>query len=578
MKKIITMAMILALTGSSMAQIAGTWKCTFIGVGPSKGDFSWYSTSIDANNRPCLADDEYVFNSDGSFENKLGSETWVEKWQGASADGCGTPVAPHDGSKKGTWRYNSSTGKLSIVGKGNYLGITKPYNGGELDGTKTAPDSIVYEVAINGSDMAVAINFGGGYWHYTLKKQGSGQTTVTNPTGNWGMHFMGVGPNKGDVSWFSTALNASTRSCMADDEYQFSSDGTFQNIVGTETWLEAWQGASADGCGTPVSPFDGKSSGKWFDNGNGTVSVVGKGSYVGLPKVYNGGELKSVSGAKDTITYEITFNSAKDTMHVNINFGGGYWYFQLHKIVPKITTDPKGSWSMTFIGVGPSKRNVSWYSTALNSSTRPCLADDIYTFANDGSFTNNLGTETWLEAWQGASADGCGTPVAPHDGKSAGTWKDNQDGTITVNGKGNYLGLAKVINGGELKASADAVDGITYETVVSVDTLIADIAIKTADGTPAYWHFRFLRVNPSASNRSIENTTVQLYPNPTENMLWIAGALENSNVLVRNISGQICLNAKNSNRGIDVSGLASGTYLISVETNKGTVIERFIKQ
>jgi hypothetical protein len=578
MKKIITMAFIAGLASSSMAQISGTWKCTFIGVGPNKGDVSWYNTNIDGSTRNCLADDEYVFNSDGSFENKLGSETWVEKWQGAATDGCATPVAPHDGSNKGSWRYDAGAGKLSIVGKGNYLGLTKPYNGGELDGIKSAPDSIVYEVAINGSEMTVDINIGTGYWRYTLKKEGGNQTVVTNPTGNWGMHFMGVGPNKGDVSWYNTPLNSSTRPCLADDEYQFSADGTFKNVLGTETWVEGWQGAATDGCAAPVAPFDGSNAGKWMDNGNGTVSIIGKGNYIGLPKVTNTGELTSVNGAKDTLTYEIMLNDAKDTMYVNMNFGSGNWLYVFHKIMPVINTDPKGDWNMTFIGVGPSKGNVSWYNTPLNATTRGCLADDVYSFDASGKFTNVLGTETWVEGWQGAATDGCAAPVAPHDGKTAGTWKDNKDGSVTINGKGNYLGLAKVINGGELKASADAVDGITYEMVVNADTMIADIAIKTGDGTPAYWHFRFLRANPTASNKKMNKLTATVYPNPAHSVLWIANVQDGKPVTISTMDGKVCIRANTATSGIDISALTEGVYLVSIPTENGITVERFIKQ
>ena len=50
--------------------------------------------------------------------------------------------------------------------------------------------------------------------------------------------------------------------------------------------------------------------------------------------------------------------------------------------------------------------------------------------------------ETWLEAFQGADPDGCGTPVAPHDGSNAATWAYDADaGTVTLNGQGAYLGL-----------------------------------------------------------------------------------------------------------------------------------------
>ncbi len=54
--------------------------------------------------------------------------------------------------------------------------------------------------------------------------------------------------------------------------------------------------------------------------------------------------------------------------------------------------------------------------------TRACLFDDIFRFGADGSFTNVMGDETWLEPWQGAAAESCGAPVAPHDGSYAATY------------------------------------------------------------------------------------------------------------------------------------------------------------
>ena len=48
--------------------------------GPGSGNW-WSSSSAEHETRPCLYDDEYVFNSDGTFQNILGDETWLEWWQ-----------------------------------------------------------------------------------------------------------------------------------------------------------------------------------------------------------------------------------------------------------------------------------------------------------------------------------------------------------------------------------------------------------------------------------------------------------------------------------------------------------------
>ena len=582
MKKLLLSVLSLS-TVALMAQIEGKWNCTFIGIGPSKGDFGWFNTGLNSTTRPCLADDEYVFNSDGSFENVLGTETWVEEWQGAAGDGCAAPVAPHDGSNKGSWRYDATAGKLSIVGKGNYLGIAKVINGGELTSSSAAVDSIVYEVALNGNEMAVDISIKTAdgtpaYWRFTMVKQNN--EIITNPEGNWAMHFIGIGPNKGNVEWFNTVLDAKNRPCLADDEYQFMSDGTFKNVLGSETWLEKWQGASEDACGTPVAPHDGSNTGSWKDNKDGTITINGKGNYLGIAKVINGGEITAPANAADGITYEVSIKN--DTMNVDIAIKTGdgtpaYWHFAYHKVVPVVETNPKGDWSMTFIGVGPSKGDVSWFNSPIDANNRPCLADDVYTFGDDGTFTNTLGTETWVEGWQGAATDGCGTPVAPHDGSNTGSWKDNMDGTVTVNGKGNYLGLAKVVNGGEIAAPADAPDGITYEVMVNNDTLIADIAIKTGDGTPGYWHYRFVRFSPTNSNNKINKNAISVYPNPANDVLWISNVELGAKVIVRSIDGRVVLNQTANGNAISVASLNQGTYLVEVHAQNGVATTKFIK-
>ena len=45
------------------------------------------------------------------------------------------------------------------------------------------------------------------------------------------------------------ADDVAARACFFDDEYIFHEDGSFQNILGNETWLEGWQGVDAEQCG-----------------------------------------------------------------------------------------------------------------------------------------------------------------------------------------------------------------------------------------------------------------------------------------------------------------------------------------
>ena len=160
-------------------------------------------------------------------------------------------------------------------------------------------------------------------------------------------------------------------------------------------------------------------------------------------------------------------------------------------------TGISGTWRLApeagAIGVGPALNNVGWWSSdAGDATTRACLFDDEYVFGADGSFQNVVGADTWIEAWQGVAGEECGTPVAPHDGTATATYTyDEAAGSITLNGTGAYLGLAKVINGAELASPGDAPDSITYIAALSEDGNTLELDIEVAGG--GHWSFKLAR-------------------------------------------------------------------------------------
>jgi len=322
--------------------ITGTWKMApeagSLGVGPNQGDISWWA--IDAAGvieRACYFDDLYVFTANGSFSNVLGSETWVEDWQGVTPQGCHAPVAPHDGTVAATYVYNAAAQTLTINGKGAYMGLPKVFNGGELTNPMNAPESITYiiDLSDDGLTMILDISIGGGWWRFKLIKEEGGM--ITPLTGTWQVAAeagaIGVGPNQGDMSWWSiNAAGVIERACYFDDLYVFGANGSFVNDLGGQTWIEGWQGASPDGCGTPVAPHDGSNAATYsYDEVAGTVTLNGVGAYLGLPKVYNGGELTNPANAPESITYIIELQQDNTVMIVDISIGGGWWRYKLVK-------------------------------------------------------------------------------------------------------------------------------------------------------------------------------------------------------------------------------------------------------
>ena len=163
--------------GAQAQNLAGTqWQlypgAGAMGVGPGQGDTGWWSNSeADVETRACLFDDIYAFNADGSFQNILQDATWLEGWQGV-AEGCGTPVAPHDGTAMATWAVDGSS--LTLDGTGAFMGLAKVHNNGELSDPADAPASITYEItSVSDDAMTLDINFGPGWWRFQFVPAGT---------------------------------------------------------------------------------------------------------------------------------------------------------------------------------------------------------------------------------------------------------------------------------------------------------------------------------------------------------------------------------------------------------------------
>ena len=345
MRKLYTLLLLLPFA-VALGQVEGTWKLSpqaaALGVGPAQGDITWWSNSeADLSVRACLWDDQVVFETDGTFRNVMGDETWLEGWQNDGTEACGAPVAPHDGSTPGGWAYDSGEGTLTITGLGSHIGLPKVYNGGELSDPANAVSEIVYNVSFSGDTMKVNIEIqDGAYWHFVYLKEGGGGSPSA-VSGAWIMApmaaAMGVGPAMGDITWWSNSeADVSTRACYFDDKYMINEDGSFQNDMGDETWLEGWQNDGTEGCGAPVAPHDGSNAATWtYDEGTSELTLNGVGAFLGLPKVYNGGELSDPANAPESITYPVTMSEDGDTMTINIEIqDGAYWRFIMVRYNP----------------------------------------------------------------------------------------------------------------------------------------------------------------------------------------------------------------------------------------------------
>ena len=328
---------------SGASPLEGSWKMApeagALGVGPGPGDYSWWTSSADdVITRACFFDDEYVFNADGSFANVLGAETWVEGWQIPDFEGCNVPVAPHDGTNPATFTTTAST--VTVTGLGAYLGIPKVHNAGE-DGSP-ANNTITYNYVLSpdGNTLEITVPGYGGTggseeWYFKMVRTSA---PVSPLAGSWKMApeagALGVGPNPGDYSWWTSSEDdVTTRACFFDDEYIFGADGSFANVLGAETWVEGWQIPDFEGCNAPVAPHDGSNAATYTYTAT-TVTVSGLGAYLGVPKVHNAGE--DGSPVNNEITYNYVLSADGKSIELTVPGYGGTggteeWYFKLVK-------------------------------------------------------------------------------------------------------------------------------------------------------------------------------------------------------------------------------------------------------
>ena len=76
------------------------------------------------------------------------------------------------------------------------------------------------------------------------------------------------------------------------------------------------------------------------------------------------------------------------------------------------------------------------------------------------------------------------------------------------------------------------------------------------------------------------NTSLHLYPNPTENHLFIETEHEIEEIVIYDVYGRKCqqVNEPTSQQVLDVTDLNTGIYFIKVVTDNNEIVKRFVKK
>ena len=99
-------------------------------------------------------------------------------------------------------------------------------------------------------------------------------------------------------------------------------------------------------------------------------------------------------------------------------------------------------------------------------------------------------------------------------------------------------------------------------------------------GNDVFGTFKIAAYDASLSNDAFEKNTFTIYPNPVKNVLNISFTQNISEVSVYNMLGQqVTFKVLNTNKGqVDMSNLASGTYLVKVKADNAIQTIKVVKE
>jgi PKD repeat protein len=149
-------------------------------VGPAPGSGEWWPGPADGE-RLCQMDDEFIFSDAGAMVYDAKGQVWAESYMLGSNDCLDEAglVAPYDVLGSGTHMFTvieasgDDPATVTVIGDGAFIGFSKAFNGGELDGVIAPKSQITYEVfdyVVSGNSeiltlaIDISVDLSGGAW------------------------------------------------------------------------------------------------------------------------------------------------------------------------------------------------------------------------------------------------------------------------------------------------------------------------------------------------------------------------------------------------------------------------------
>ncbi len=425
-------------------------------VGPEDRSQIWWSLGgVDQiADRPCMMEEEYIFNVDGSFTYDPKGEVWAEGgvWNDNVAGGCVDASVPENmtgpngedlsawGPGDFTFDFDAANGTLTLEGLGAHVGLAKVGTNAEV---LTPQNAVTYKIVKLETDgpidkLSLETTIDGGYWQFNL-------VSYDDPNDEPGLGAALP------VAGFTLSVDQSTAS--------------FEN---TSTNADSYL----------------------WDFGDGNTSTEENPTHT-----YSGDGCYTVTL---TATNSEASSVASSTIIISVNS-----FFDAETLTGSDAKTWKLNPQAGALAVGPGIGSGEWWANTIDDvDGRACTFDDEYTFRTNGEFQYDATGEVWAEAYMGVDPAGCIAEDMLSEDASA--WAsglhsfevevgENGDPSfVTVNGIGAFIGLPKAYNGGEYQMAPPTESSVRYQVFdyVKSDTnekiiLAVDIA---GDGT-AWWTF-----------------------------------------------------------------------------------------
>ena len=143
---------------------------------------------------------------------------------------------------------------------------------------------------------------------------------------------------------------------------------------------------------------------------------------------------------------------------------------------------------------------------------------------------------------------------------------------LAIDGNGNDIDYTFTPSGGNNPTVVASL--VAGSATVTLDW--TNIASFTVSSTGSLFGFDNLEINSTLSIDDFSTENINIFPNPTDNILTVESDSRLKSISVINTLGQLVM--KSSNNIINVSKLTAGMYILNIETEAGISTRKIIKE